>query len=112
MRISDWSSDVCSSDLVGAILVLPQRRRGHVLGDGALQRIGDDQGRRGEIVGAGVGRHAALEIAVAGKDRRGDPVVRSDERRVGTEVVSACRSWGSPSHYKKNKYKLSIRIEH
>src|SRR3546814_9177690 len=28
--------------------------------------------------------------------------VRSEERRVGKECVSTCRSWWSPNHYKKN----------
>src|SRR3546814_20069718 len=30
---------------------------------------------------------------------------RSDERRVGKECVSMCRSRWSPYHYKKKKYK-------
>src|SRR3546814_18279062 len=30
--------------------------------------------------------------------------VRSEERRVGTECVSTCRSRGSPYHYKKKRY--------
>src|SRR3546814_12970926 len=28
---------------------------------------------------------------------------RSDERRVGKECVSTCRSWWAPYHYKKNE---------
>src|SRR3546814_6204642 len=53
MRISDWSSDVCSSDLRG----------------------------RGEEVGAYVGRHAALEIAIARKHAGRDDVVLVDRLR-------------------------------
>src|SRR3546814_14506651 len=49
MRISDWSSDVCSSDL--------------------------------EEVGAYVGRHAALEIAIARKHAGRDDVVLVDRLR-------------------------------
>src|SRR3546814_15546275 len=30
-------------------------------------------------------------------------VIRSEERRVGKECVSKCRSRGSPTHYKKKK---------
>src|SRR3546814_11468543 len=30
------------------------------------------------------------------------PVDRSEERRVGKECVSTCRSWWSTDHYKKN----------
>ena len=51
----------------------------------AQQRIGHDQRRRGQIVGAHVGMHAALEIAVAGEHRGGDQLVVLD--RVGDRVV-------------------------
>src|SRR3546814_1281505 len=85
MRISDWSSDVCSSDLIRAG---PRRRLladpGHV--DGLLCR-----------------RHA-LPVA----HRRHLPQLlrlvlrpaaeRSEERRVGKECVSTCRSRWSPYH--------------
>src|SRR3546814_7696520 len=64
MRISDWSSDVCSSDL------LP--------GAGERPRPG---------VAADGGAAAA---------RRRTP--RSEERRVGKECVSTCRSRWSPYH--------------
>src|SRR3546814_998055 len=48
MRISDWSSDVCSSDLAGALDDLPQGRapaappvdRGRVSAGGALHAVG------------------------------------------------------------------------
>src|SRR3546814_11957682 len=33
---------------------------------------------------------------------------RSEERRVGKECISTCRSWWSPYHEKKNKSRLSI----
>src|SRR3546814_19075940 len=35
---------------------------------------------------------------------------RSEERRVGKECVSTCRSRWSQYHYKKNKYIISIYI--
>src|SRR3546814_12569043 len=78
MRISDWSSDVCSSDLCKPGLA-PRRSR-------------------------------ALTPSLAGStERRGDapraPATyqRSEERRVGKECVSTCRSRWSPYHYKKKK---------
>src|SRR3546814_4403592 len=76
MRISDWSSDVCSSDLLGG----RDRRRCHVRRDADSSRKAD---RRG-----GSRRHRP-----AGGDgaRR-----RSEERRVGKECVSTCRSRWSP----------------
>src|SRR3546814_20632150 len=88
MRISDWSSDVCSSDLcdlataveADAGFVCGQRLfQAHVavfhLLDEFFQRV-----ERGLEVGDG----------------------RSEERRVGKECVSQCRSGWSPDHYKKN----------
>src|SRR3546814_4057950 len=71
MRISDWSSDVCSSDLLDG-------RGADPLALG--QRIDD--------VGVLVIDHA----------RRRDGVGRSEERRVGKECVSTCRSRWSPYH--------------
>src|SRR3546814_5805484 len=84
MRISDWSSDVCSSDLIGANFVLDWLqavRLGVVLG-------GHQHGRGavGERRGGGGG-----DAAVGGEGR-------SEERRVGKECVSTCRSRWSPYH--------------
>ena len=46
----------------------------------ARERIGDDQRRRGEIVGAHVRIDAALEVAVARQHRGGDQIVLADRR--------------------------------
>src|SRR3546814_9824151 len=74
MRISDLSSDVCSSDLRRA----PDRR---VLGGGRLDRF-------------------RIEIEFSCGRARGIHGVasRSEERRVGQECVSTCRSRWSPYH--------------
>src|SRR3546814_15309389 len=90
MRISDWSSDVCSSDLLHPGLEI------------ALAAF----------------EAAALDIAARTADARGiggpqfslrlerrefpDREDRSEERRVGTECVSTCRSRWSPDHENKN----------
>src|SRR3546814_17423593 len=37
--------------------------------------------------------------------------LRSEERRVGKEWVSTCRSRWSPNHEKKNKQRVDIHIE-
>src|SRR3546814_3362448 len=71
MRISDWSSDVCSSDLAGRHVCGQRRPRG---GDSVVH----------------VGELAHLP-AIA-------PQRRSEERRVGKECVSTCRSRWSPYH--------------
>src|SRR3546814_10220852 len=67
MRISDWSSDVCSSDLRGGV----ERR---CVGGGTRDRAE---------------RHRPFADAAA---------PRSEERRVGKECVSTCRSRWSPYH--------------
>src|SRR3546814_3064723 len=66
MRISDWSSDVCSSDLhtLCTYFLRPPSNTPHL----------------GETI---------LPIWVIG---------RSEERRVGKECVSTCRSRWSPYH--------------
>src|SRR3546814_7724507 len=89
MRISDWSSDVCSSDLVFAV------REGNPTGI----ETWDDLVQPGiEIVtpnpaSSGAARWNALAaygqvIADGGTEAEG-----SEERRVGKECVSTCRSW-------------------
>src|SRR3546814_10796355 len=82
MRISDWSSDVCSSDLLDAADRLCLVEGEHRLG----QLIALDQAAGGD--------HLADEEAV----RALVPHLRSEERRVGYECVSTCRSRWSPYH--------------
>src|SRR3546814_8658846 len=88
MRISDWSSDVCSSDLeLGAALQSAQARRvGR--GDVDHQVVGHrPQRRRAQhIVADRVDRIAVL--AEIDADRR------SEERRVGKECGSTWNSRG------------------
>src|SRR3546814_5288877 len=86
MRISDWSSDVCSSDL----LARPMRRR--VEQGAAHRRAGQAQPeqlqRRGPAFSLTIDRVEFLAIDAQ----------RSEERRVGKECVSTCRSRWSPLH--------------
>src|SRR3546814_18081364 len=91
MRISDWSSDVCSSDLLKPEILLC--RREHDAGRGT--RL--DAAEHHHVAGArtGIGALQAIE-----PDNL-QPLIRSEERRVGQECVSTCRSRWSPSHYKK-----------
>src|SRR3546814_7568519 len=71
MRISDWSSDVCSSDLTTTLLSY------------AL---------------AGFGIVTTLSTLGVSWDKLQWLVARSEERRVGKECVSTCRSRWSPYH--------------
>src|SRR3546814_20845249 len=98
MRISDWSSDVCSSDL-GADLV---RRGLEAVGVVDGHHHGDSEGA-GEIADknqAPVAKHAADGDARALVEQ-----CRSEERRVGNECVSKCRSRWVADHSKKKNNK-------
>src|SRR3546814_6958679 len=92
MRISDWSSDVCSSDLYALALADPaevEAQGGEAAADEILvQQLHD-------LV---VHRAAGLRMAVQDQRNRGAGARRSEERRVGKECVSTCRSRGSPYH--------------
>src|SRR3546814_11072336 len=78
MRISDWSSDVCSSDLPSCTA--------QPLGRAESKRCGT-RCRTSSVASRCAGRVAS----------------RSEERRVGKECVSTCRSRWSPYHSKKNQ---------
>src|SRR3546814_11494390 len=106
MRISDWSSDVCSSDLPGS----PGRTAGDDIAGPVNPEI-DTAGADGEGDQDSQGKQIELQPAPrldADHDRRESQVddargPRSEERRVGKECVSTCRSRWSPYLYKKNK---------
>src|SRR3546814_15421424 len=99
MRISDWSSDVCSSDL--GVDDLQPHGMLHV--GVAGMKIGHAP-RRGEAVDR-------LHQVEGGTERLAIQA-RSEERRVGKECVSTCRSRWSPYHSKKNKMiKILINIQ-
>src|SRR3546814_12948577 len=101
MRISDWSSDVCSSDLLFAFILWRS--------DSALIAIA------ALVVGLAyltwweyarptwtTGTVSGTEVRRSEADARGMThdiqYVRSEERRVGKECVSTCRSQWSPYH--------------
>src|SRR3546814_1249447 len=75
MRISDWSSDVCSSDLLWPTLLIATA--GALLGDCISFWLGHRYGER---------------------PFNARFFQRSEERRVGKECVSTCRSRWSPYH--------------
>src|SRR3546814_7583735 len=95
MRISDWSSDVCSSDLT-VTSPLSSNAIAEPSGENTrLSRIGPSWGRSMLVAATQtslVDGMPGLFVAV------GLPVVRSEERRVGKECVSPCRSRWSPYH--------------
>src|SRR3546814_13917147 len=122
MRISDWSSDVCSSDLAkrveganldtavaqgveaflrGNALIDALRRNAPDLHDkiaSAIQhraRLLNFAGPRGGPQPGNI-LHTELEN-LTGAIKESAPS-RSEERRVGKECVSTCRSRWSPYH--------------
>src|SRR3546814_11569040 len=130
MRISDWSSDVCSSDLpkserLQALHPWPAwdgedfagmpvlaKAKGKTTTDqispagpwlalrGHLDRFSDNMLSGG--VNAFTGQRGQGLNVLSGKS---DEDFRSEERRVGKECVSTCRSRWSPHHYNKKKNK-------
>src|SRR3546814_11079395 len=100
MRISDWSSDVCSSDLALAVDLLGDVGRGQL----AIMRLAAGH-RHGvveqNLVGdVDLGGDRGAQRQQAGMEIGAVPEIgeRSEERRVGKECVSTCRSRWSPYH--------------
>src|SRR3546814_9185013 len=86
MRISDWSSDVCSSDLDGlGADVQPDQAAAMGQGFAEGRAVGGEDGH------AYFFRNAASRCLASSR-------TRSEERRVGKECVSTCRSRWSPYH--------------
>src|SRR3546814_6108760 len=88
-RISDWGSDVCSSDLGG-----------YWSGIGRPQGGGGPAGGDQRAVGGAIGGDG-FQPARIGAGQGGEK--RTEERRGGNECVSTCRSRCSPFHYKKKR---------
>src|SRR3546814_12952831 len=108
MRISDWSSDVCSSDLAGAgepdfqlVAVAAADRllkHGQILVEALQGREHRVPVRKEDVPPHHrIARRDAGEVAETAR--------RSEERRVGKECVSTCRSRWAPYHKKKKNKK-------
>src|SRR3546814_19478892 len=106
MRISDWSSDVCSSDLLDTIAALGIMICWYY-GITAFACVWYFRKTLFESVRNFVFRLAfpliggLLLLAVFVISVQ-ESMNRSEERRVGKECVSTCRSRGSPDHKRKN----------
>src|SRR3546814_16455014 len=123
MRISDWSSDVCSSDLRFPGRVLAWQSSSEASGFPAAQiyavvlagQVPAEAHSAGSPVRDSTGRpdrgriYAARPELAASDSREEDSgwhspfpgnhaAERSEERRVGKECVSTCRSRWSPYH--------------
>src|SRR3546814_11589634 len=111
MRISDWSSDVCSSDLYGIV----KQSGGYIFADsvpgkgatftiylpvhaaGTAAVAAPRQEPKGDLWGSGTvllveDEDMVRAVAERALARQGYTVVRSEARRVGNEWVRTCRS--------------------
>src|SRR3546814_17793717 len=102
MRMSDWSSDVCSSDLIWGYISLgyfSQAVRAGEVGSSTMPHkvnpidFENAEGNLG-IANALLG-HFSEKLPISRWQR---DLTRSEERRVGKECVSTCRSRWSPYH--------------
>src|SRR3546814_1429618 len=87
MRISDWSSDVCSSDL-----------NGQFTGKFSKANTGTRNGKAAYVNDLRISY--TLDNILSYNSTKGSHAFngRSEERRVGKECVSPCRSRWSPYH--------------
>src|SRR3546814_8190436 len=93
MRISDWSSDVCSSDLCGATTA-SDRPQPAAIANFARNFISGLHHEQRHSLPPGDTLPSYSQTAIG----RPAGAVRSEERRVGKECVSTCRSRWSPYH--------------
>src|SRR3546814_16541521 len=104
MRISDWSSDVCSSDLRAVseeagrnenlITLTADIVAAHVTSNKV--EVGDIPRLIGSVY------DALASVGQPGKPEQQAPVPRSEERRVGKEGVSTGGLGGAAEHKQKN----------
>src|SRR3546814_14141422 len=105
MRISDWSSDVCSSDLARL------GRADHRDAVGGVKVIGEDRDAAENLAGADEAEHHLPAVAsrlrdadrarqqhMRALDRFALVEHRSEERSVGKECVRTCRYRWSADH--------------
>src|SRR3546814_15369624 len=108
MRISDWSSDVCSSDLLQDQLQLFVHFEEALAAATPSVGVAAAATTEGESDANQINRYLLkkvdeLELSVRSANcLKNDNIIylgdRSEERRVGKECVSTCRSRWSPSH--------------
>src|SRR3546814_3783651 len=103
MRISDWSSDVCSSDLESQPPVESRLSHRRIQAQMTTHYRQLTQGQRYQIEAglsaaesqASIAKRVGVHPSTISREVRRN---RSEERRVGKEWVSTCRSRWSPYH--------------
>src|SRR3546814_16522499 len=106
MRISDWSSDVCSSDLDAVAADADgAARRAVRIGSGGVGRARQPQRAVPVRIGAQIQALPRRAVEARQRQKKSPPgdkpgglfvFLRSEARRVGKECVSTCRSRWSP----------------
>src|SRR3546814_20407579 len=101
MRISDWSSDVCSSDLVGRGVLCGRGGRPHQREAGGEQSGREQRAHPHEVNG----QFQPAGAVALGFGAMTETQDRSEERSVGEECGSTCRyRWSPYLLTKKSKY--------
>src|SRR3546814_19152134 len=98
MRISDWSSDVCSSDLAELpedVVMRAEQVKKAMLAGAELTSIAPSEATKATLTKA---HHLLAYFASVANWNTASEQDRSEERRVGKECVSTCRSRWSPYH--------------
>src|SRR3546814_10611906 len=98
MRISDWSSDVCSSDLPMPIMAARLYDKGKLVRDLGPEEAIPGEFAEGEFFWLGLYEPTPSELERVAQRFGLHPLARSEERRVGKECVSTCRSRWAPYH--------------
>src|SRR3546814_11158120 len=99
MRISDWSSDVCSSDLLTTF----------IQNTSAIDSFSYKDVKVHPFVGGFVQQHRTQGKMKSGQEFEVHAcIVRSEERRVGKGCVSTCRTRWSQDHSKKKKIRYKL----
>src|SRR3546814_12423237 len=99
MRISDWSSDVCSSDLMEAVMAQAADAGARCAGYTTLRLPYELKALFREWLTLHAPQRAEHVMSLVQQMNGGrDYDSRSEERRVGKECVSTCRSRWSPYH--------------
>src|SRR3546814_17918712 len=97
MRISDWSSDVCSSDLA-ALKKHSRKREDFEINAWPWIAINNDKQQAINDTRPTVAAYAGYKQYEPFFEKQGFGDQRSEERRVGKECVSTGRSRWSPDH--------------
>src|SRR3546814_17955425 len=112
MRISDWSSDVCSSDLGRCDISILERRRTSCGPDD-----GDQSSREQRANGGNVENPANYADLIGDQSNDKDAISqrtepRTEERRGGKECISTCISrWGPVSSKQKKTNTITYHCQ-